>query len=186
MKTKVTTQAIKDLLASMARNPQRKREILESIRQNLSLLEAGCKNEVIEKTVADGAKKHLYIQKEGDKDYERMVVADCLNELDYYNNKQSVLDAAIEKAIDIENKIEQVKALKLVVKKVFQKLDARTQAILEIYNGLIYGDNVVSFNFASELDVFNSESIDILRDEPAFVPLIKAYELVRDINENFD
>ena len=186
MKTKIENQAVKDLFKSMARPLRRKREILESIRDNLDLIETGCISTVIEKVIADGAKRYLWLKEKGEQNYEHEVVLACLEELDFYSDKRKFLDIVIAKFKQIEAAIERLKELQPIVRDIFANLDPRIKALFRIYETLVDVDDFNETEYQHYLydyNLFGDASINCLKNEAAFTPAIEAVKLANEVLE---
>jgi len=183
MKTQATKEAVKDLIHSTHRTSEWTLKILQAMKIGMPILDEDKEDEAIDLILKVLAEKGSYLAEDGAIEAETIAIQDCINELDYYADKGKVVDAAIAELQDIERKIKRLKTLQPVVKRIFQNLDIRTKAIFTICDELMRADGVTFTDYSGKLDVFRSETIDILRNDPDLAPAIEAYDLAREVNE---
>jgi hypothetical protein len=106
-----------------------------------------------------------------------------IRELDYYIDKRAVIESALEKIIEVQNKQEMIEKLVPEVKAAFGNLDMRTKELFSIFSQLMNVDTRIDTDFANE--IFDAVEIQpsIIRGEPALNAAVQAYDLADVINE---
>jgi hypothetical protein len=183
MKTKVTREAIRDLIKSTGKMVHWNKVFLYSIRKSMLLIEQDREDELIDLVIKDLSKEFSYLSDGEERRAEHITVKMFLRELDYYLDKRAVIDEAIAECEKLESKIERLKELRPIVRDIFEKLDDRIKALFELHDELMRLDGVASLNYQDYVDDFYPESVDALRDDPTFNPALEAYDLAREVNE---
>jgi len=96
MKTKVTTQAVKDFIDSTFSPAGWSREIIEAVQIALPQIEAGNEAEAIQAAVLAQAGRDPNLSQEDLDDF-GMRTLRCIRELDHYRDKRAVVEAALVK-----------------------------------------------------------------------------------------
>ena len=100
MKRQVTQEAIESLIHLMYSDDEYKREILKAIKTVLPMLSDGKEKEAVELVAKFMTGKYAYLRKEDEMDFLIGIIFRCIHELDYYTDKETVIDATIDQLTD--------------------------------------------------------------------------------------
>jgi len=190
MKTKVDRGAIRDLFKAMNELPECMIETLEAIRQVLPQIEAG--GAEAEEAMKQAAQNLYEKRKEEYQQYsqggEMMALVevrrfrDYLTELEYYTDKEAVIEAAIIEAHDIDRKAKRLRQLQKQIQWIYRSLDARSKALLQIHTALVFTDSHINeTDFSILLYDLGPVDVEVLEKEKQFAPLLEAYHAAKDI-----
>jgi len=183
METRVSTKAVHDLIESVHCSSIQTLKMLRAIKLVLPVLNDGYEETAIGLIVKASIDEGLIDDDDTSIELETLTIRSLIRELDYYADKEKVLDAAIQGLAGLRSKHRKLRELQPAVKKAFGNLDARTKALFKIYYEITKADDSAGTDFLNELDMFDEQSLDVLQDDPALAPALEAFDLAHEVNE---
>lgn len=174
---KVDKRAVQDLLRLLRHGTiPFVSEILELLKEVLPRIEASRSTEQELAAIQQVVQKAFGRQSPR---YEATMCAllPCVQELDHYTEKVAVVEAAMAEVRPLADMVRRLTEMELRVKVAWRSLDARSRAVLKVYNTLTCVDGASLTSYMKSLDAEGDPAV--LKDDPALKQVVEAYYLAQ-------
>jgi len=181
MKTQVDEQTIQDLFDLIKYSPKGIREVLTVLLDILPLIEEGNEGPALEAALEVQGRQAAsgFWKSDGGLQHMREIIC----ELSHYRDKRSVVEAALAKNQNLDDKSLTLEQMLPEVKAAFGNLDQRTKELFGVFKELMSVSGRINTDFANEiLEVVTANPL-ILRNEKKLAVIVKAYDMARPINQ---